>query len=129
MVLGFGKKQKEEQGNNKQLSFTNPLTNLFSMNSTDNRTITDSEKLIETWLSKKHLFMKTNLSQNQINQICILMSLAKQFKIKPLKDLIFNFLMLMISKESASANQLVNILQSRGLLEQNDVDLLSKFSK
>jgi hypothetical protein len=37
--------------------------------------------------------------------------------------------MLMISKESASANQLVNILQSRGLLEQNDVDLLSKFSK
>lgn len=125
----FGQKPKQQEAQNNKPGFTNPLGNLIAMNSSDNRNMIDTQKVIQEWLSKKHLFMKTNLSQNQINQICILMSLAKQFKIKPLNDLIFNFLMLMISKESASANQLVSILQSRGLLDQSETDLLSKFSK
>jgi hypothetical protein len=124
----LGNKPKQETPSSKPV-FTNPLGNLIAMNSQDNRNMIDTERVIQEWLSKKHLFMKTNLNQNQINQICILMSLAKQFKIKPLSDLIFNFLMLMISKDSASATQLVNILQARGLLDTTQTDMLTKFSK
>jgi len=127
MILG--KKNKEEDKNKPQATFTNPLNGLISVSSTDNRDFDNTNMLIGEWLHRKHLLMKTNLNQNQINQICILLSLANQFKIKPLKDLIMNFLMLMISKDSASATQLVNILQSRGLLEKEDMDYISKFSK
>jgi hypothetical protein len=125
----FRKKPKENETQNNKPEFTNPLGNLISMNSSDNRNMIDGQRMIQEWLSAKHITRKTNLSQNQINQICILMSLAKQFKIHPLKDLIMNFLTLMISKESASANQLVAILQSRGLMEKSDLDLIGKFSK
>lgn len=110
--------------------FTNPITQLFASSGANNtQNLIDAQKIIGTWLSKKHLNMKTNLNQNQINSICILMTMAHQFKIKPLKDLILNFIMYMISKESQSAQQLVNILQSKGLLDSNELDALSKFTK
>jgi len=110
--------------------FTNPISNLIMPSGGSSGTvITDSEKLISTWLSEDLLPMKTNLDQNQINSICILKSLATQFKIKPLNDLIFNYIMFMISKGSQSANQLVDILQGRGLMDKDEMNLISRFSK
>lgn len=120
------KESKKEETNT---SFTNPLQQIFASNDTNQRTLIDAEKIIESWLSKKHLRMKTSLSQNQINSIASLETMAKQFHLTPLRNLIFNFIMYMISKESESATQLVNILQSKGLLDSNELATLSKFTK
>jgi hypothetical protein len=120
--------EAKPQGN----SFTNPVAQIFGMGGGaigQDRNLIDGQKLINEWLSKKHLFMKTNLNQNQINSITILYGLAKQFRIKPLLDLLNGFIMFMISKDSQSASQLVNILQSRGLIDSKDMDAISKFSK
>lgn len=121
------KKEKQEQ--KEQPSFSNPLEMIFSGQQTNQRQITDSEKFLETWLSKKHIPTKTCLTQDQVNGVTILASLAAQFKIRPLKHLLMNFLMYMISKDSQSAKQLVSIFQSKGLIDQRDIDLVSKFSK
>jgi len=128
----FKKKDTTPQGKaTKNLDFTNPITQIFSpMGGGASQTqITDGEKLINAWLNKDLVHMKTNLSQNQINSICILQSLAVQFKIRPLKDLIENFITYMISKDQGSATQLVNILQSRGLLDNSSLETIQKFSK
>lgn len=128
----FGKKQKKLKNQIKEQNseLTNPIQTIFSPQFQGaTNPITDSERLINAWLNKKHLNMKTTLSQNQINSICILMSLARQFKISPLKNLLNNFIMYMISKESESAKQLVSILESRGTMDQSDIDAISKFSK
>lgn len=124
------RKEKAEE-NQKQNTFSNPIMQILggSGGGNNDRNLIDGQKLINEWLSKKHLYMKTNLNQNQINSIAILYSLAKQFKIKPLLDLINGFIMFMISKESASATQLVNILQSRGLIDDKGIDAITKFSK
>lgn len=123
-------KSKKQEQTTKQPDNTNPVSQLFNLGSTnEQQTLIEAQKLTREWLSKKHLNMKTNLNQNQINSICILMTMAKQFNIKPLKDLIFNFIMYMISKESQSAKQLVDILQSKGLLDSSQSDILSKFTK
>jgi len=127
------RKQKEEPKQPQGNSFTNPVAQIFGMGSgsalSQERNIIDAQKLINEWLSKKHLFMKTNLNQNQINSITILYGLAKQFRIKPLLDLLNGFIMFMISKDSDSAKQLVNILQSRGFIDGKEFDAISKFSK
>jgi len=121
---------KQENKPEQNTGFTNPLTQLFAGGGANNtQNLIDAQKIISTWLSKKHLNMKTNLNQNQINSICILMTMSKQFKIKPLNELIMNFIMYMISKESQSATQLVDILQSKGLLDSNDLNSISKFTK
>lgn len=122
------KEEKEEQKDAPM--FTNPISQIFSPgNDASPVTQIDAQKLINEWLSKQHINMKTNLTQNQVNSICILASLGKQFKIKPLNDLIHNFLMFMISKDNKSAEQLVQILANRGLIDKSDFDLVSKFSK
>jgi hypothetical protein len=123
------KKNQNEEKESKPV-FTNPISQIFSPgNDASPVTQIDAQKLINEWLSKQHINMKTNLSQNQVNSICILASLGKQFKIKPLNDLIHNYLMFMISKDNKSAEQLVQILANRGLLDKADFDLVSKFSK
>jgi len=129
MIVGKKKKPEESKKEEKPM-FTNPLSQIFSPGS-DASPITpiDAQKIINEWLSKDHIHMKTNLTQNQVNSICILASLGKQFKIKPLNDLIYNFITYMISKDEGSAKQLVNILSSRGLIDAKDFDLVSKFSK
>lgn len=125
------KRKEKAEENQKQNTFSNPIMQILggSGGGNNDRNLIDGQKLINEWLSKKHLYMKTNLNQNQINSIAILYSLAKQFKIKPLLDLINGFIMFMISKESASATQLVNILQSRGLIDDKGIDAITKFSK
>lgn len=126
----FSSKKKESNEKDKGPSFTNPLSQIFSPNIGGNTNIVnDSEKMIKEWLSPENVKMKTNLSQNQINCICVLQSLADQFEIQPLKDLIFNFISYMISKNADSAKQLVNILQNKGLISDDQVALLEKFSK
>jgi hypothetical protein len=125
------KRKEKAEENQKQNTFSNPIMQILggSGGGNNDRNLIDGQKLINEWLSKKHLYMKTNLNQNQINSIAILYSLAKQFHIKPLLDLINGFIMFMISKESASATQLVNILQSRGLIDDKGIDAITKFSK
>lgn len=125
------KRKEKAEENQKQNTFSNPIMQILGGRGGGNndRNLIDGQKLINEWLSKKHLYMKTNLNQNQINSIAILYSLAKQFHIKPLLDLINGFIMFMISKESASATQLVNILQSRGLIDDKGIDAITKFSK
>lgn len=125
------KRKEKAEESQKQNTFSNPIMQILggSGASNNDRNLIDGQKLINEWLSKKHLYMKTNLNQNQINSIAILYSLAKQFRIKPLLDLINGFIMFMISKESASATQLVNILQSRGLIDDKGIDAITKFSK
>jgi tRNA(Phe) wybutosine-synthesizing methylase Tyw3 len=131
--MGLFRKKEAKQDNQKGNSFTNPVAQIFGMGGggalTQDRTLIDGQKLINEWLSKKHLFMKTNLNQNQINSIAILYGLGKQFRIKPLLDLLNGFIMFMISKDSQSATQLVNILQSRGFIDSNELDAITKFSK
>lgn len=126
-------REKKEEAKPQGNSFTNPVAQIFGMGGSgalgQDRNLIDGQKLINEWLSKKHLFMKTNLNQNQINSITILYGLAKQFRIKPLLDLLNGFIMFMISKDSQSATQLVNILQSRGLIDGKDLDAITKFSK
>jgi cell division inhibitor SulA len=124
------KKSEKNTKDESNMDFTNPISQLFNTgNANQQQSIIDAQKLTREWLSKKHLNMKTNLNQNQINSICILMTMAKQFKIMPLKNLILNFIMYMISKESQSAKQLVDILQSRGLLDTSEAEIFSKFTK
>lgn len=128
MILNKNEKQIPDK--KPMMDSTNPITQLFNTgNANQQQTLIEAQKLTREWLSKKHLNMKTNLNQNQINSICILMTMAKQFNIKPLKELIFNFIMYMISKESQSAKQLVDILQSKGLLDSGEMGVLSKFTK
>jgi len=122
--------KSKDKNQEKKESFTNPIAQLFNTGNANNQqSLIEAQKLTREWLSKKHLNMKTNLNQNQINSICILMTMAKQFKIKPLKELLLNFIMYMISKDSQSAKQLVDILQSKGLLDTNDMSALSKFTR
>jgi hypothetical protein len=134
-MLGMNKKQdkpniEQPKPDANKPMFSNPISQIFSPGNDATPVIPiDAQKIINEWLSKAHINMKTNLSQNQVNSICILASLGKQFKIKPLNDLIKNFLMFMISKDNESAKQLVNILSSRGLIDGKDFDLISKYSK
>jgi hypothetical protein len=132
MSIIKGKENKEpstkETGVN--TGYTNPINQLFAGGGSNNtQQLIDAQKIITTWLSKKHLNMKTNLDQNQINSICTLMTMAHQFKIKYLHELITNFLMYMISKGSQSAEQLVNILQSKGLLDSSEIKNMGQFIK
>jgi hypothetical protein len=131
MVLGLGKDKKQDTPKAKAMeaTFTNPLEMIFSGGNHQQRQITDSEKFLETWLSRKHLPMKTCLTQDQVNGITILASLAAQFKIKPLKNLLMNFIMYMISKDAQSANQLVSIFQAKGLIDEKEMDMISKFAR
>jgi len=123
------KKQKPIKETKKESpGFTNPIQAIFTPQQGQNP-ITDSERLINAWLDEKKLHMKTTLTQNQVNSVTILYSLAVQFNIVPLKDLLDNFIKFMISKDSASAKQLVSILESRGLMDQSDVQAISKFAK
>jgi hypothetical protein len=134
MLLNREGKKKIPSTDNKSsdinTGFTNPISQIFAGSGVNNtQQLIEAQKLTREWLSPKHLNMKTNLNQNQINSICILMTMAKQFKIKPLHDLVMNFIMYMISKESESAKQLVDILQSKGLLDSSELSNLSKFTK
>ena len=129
MGLIFNRK-KEEGVKPTVPNMQNPLSLIFGGGGQGGQShVTDSEKLIRAWLDKNLIHMKTNLSQNQINSITILMSLANQFHIQPLKDLLINHLTYMISKDSASAKQLVNILQNRGMLDEKDMEVLGRFAR
>jgi hypothetical protein len=88
----------------------------------------DVAKIIKEWLSKNHIHLKTELNQNQIYAVTVLMTLAKQYNIKPLKKLVNNFLMYMLSKGRKSSSELVDILKSRTAeLDDNGLGNLAKF--
>lgn len=88
----------------------------------------DVAKIINEWLSKKHIHLKTELNQNQIYAVTVLMTLAKQYNIKPLKKLVNNFLMYMLSKSRKSSSELVDILKHRvSDDEDSGLGYLSKF--
>lgn len=130
MVLGIGKNKKTETPKAKtDGNFTDPLQLIFQGGRTNQRQITDSEKFLESWLSRRHIPTKTCLTQDQVNGVTILASLAAQYKIKPLKNLLMNFLMYMISKDAQSANQLVSIFQAKGLIDSQELDAITKFAK
>lgn len=124
----FRKKKEKEKIQEEGSEFKDPIKSVFSPGEGLNP-ITDSEKLINAWLDSEKIHMKTSLSQNQVNSISILMSLSKQWEVEPLKNLLINFLTYSISKDSNSAKQLVDILQSRGILNPKDVDAINKFSR
>lgn len=122
------KKKKKEDEKVKEPEFKNPIKSVASPG-LDLNPITDSERLINAWLDREKIHMKTSLSQNQVNSISILMSLADQWKVEPLKHLLLEFITYSISKDSNSAKQLVDILQNRGILNSQDVDAINKFSR
>jgi len=122
------KKKKEEKKGSQDPEFKNPIKQVFSPG-VDLNPITDSERLINAWLDKEKIHMKTSLSQNQVNSISILMSLADQWKVEPLEHLLLQFITYSISKDSNSAKQLVDILQNKGIIGSQDIDAINKFSR
>jgi len=122
------KKKKEEKKVSQDPEFKNPIKQVFSPG-VDLNPITDSERLINAWLDKEKIHMKTSLSQNQVNSISILMSLADQWKVEPLEHLLLQFITYSISKDSNSAKQLVDILQNKGIIGSQDIDAINKFSR
>lgn len=105
----------------------NPIDVFVDENTSDELGKEDFSKIIDKWLSKKYVHLKTELNQNQIYAVTILISLAKQYNIKPLKQLINNFLTYMLSKGRKSASELVDIL--KGELSDGDETALKNISK
>lgn len=84
-------------------------------------------EIIKEWLNSKNIEMKTELNQNQIYAVTVLMTLANQYDITPLKKLIKNFLKYMLSKSRKSSQELVDILKNRAEVEGEDLGSLKQF--
>lgn len=112
-----GEKFKEEK---------NILEKIFFENKNEESQSYDRDKLTREWLAQKYIKTKTEYNQSQIYAITTLETLANQFFIKPLKELINNFRMNQLSKNRGTAKELVNIFKNN---EQSDDTNIRRWSK
>ena len=87
----------------------------------------DRDKLTREWLAKKYIKTKTEYNQSQIYAITTLETLANQFFIKPLKELINNFRMNQLSKNRGTAKELVNIFKNNEPSDDGNMKRYMKF--
>ena len=113
-----GEKFKEEK---------NILEKIFFESNNQESPSYDRDKLTKEWLAQKYIKTKTEYNQSQIYAITTLETLANQFFIKPLKELINNFRMNQLSKNRGTAKELVNIFKNNEPSDDSNMRRWSKF--
>jgi len=79
----------------------------------------DVSKIINEWLSTKHIDKKTRYTPNQVVAVSILQSLADTYKIKTLQRFLKAFKMAKLSEGGKSSEELENILKDRFHVEDD----------
>lgn len=90
---------------------------------------TDRDKVVKEWLDDKYIETKTEYNQNQVYAITVLETLANQWNITPLKNIIKNFRKNQLSKGRGTSNELVDILKNRDSSENSVVKRWGEFLK
>ena len=107
----------------------NPLDSLFLKSSkneeNENKKVEDIRKIIEEWLSKKHINSKTRLTKNQVIAISILKTIADRYHIKPLQLLLQNYQTFKLSEDGESSKELVEILKERSPERETDDNIIT----
>ena len=84
--------------------------------------------IIEKWLDKKFVKLKTRLTPRQVNAISILQSLADTYQIKTLDRFLMEFRTSKLSENSKSSEELENILKARvPNPDTTNIEKLSRF--
>lgn len=119
---------KENEKGEKFKAEKNVLEKIFFENNNQDTSNTyDRDKLTREWLAQKYIKTKTEYNQSQIYAITTLETLANQFFIKPLKQLINNFRMNQLSKNRGTAKELVNIFKNNEPSGDENIRKWSKF--
>jgi len=113
-----GEKFKEEK---------NILEKIFFESNNQESPSYDRDKLTKEWLAQKYIKTKTEYNQSQIYAITTLETLANQFFIKPLKELINNLRMNQLNKNRSTAKELVNIFKNNEPSNDENIRKWSKF--
>lgn len=110
----------------------NPIDKLFlktknkdSDNDSESKKIEDIRKIIEEWLSQKHIDSKTRLTKNQVIAISILKTLADRYHIRPLQLLLKNYQTFKLSEDGESSKELVEILKERMPEKEQDDNIIT----
>lgn len=119
---------KENEKGEKFKAEKNILEKIFFENKNEDTSNTyDRDKLTREWLAQKYIKTKTEYNQSQIYAITTLETLANQFFIKPLKQLINNFRMNQLSKNRGTAKELVNIFKNNEPSDDSNMKRYMKF--
>lgn len=108
---------------------TNIIDRVFSPQRGADEVETENvSKIIEEWLSPKHINAKTRFTKEQVVAVAILQSLANTYHIRTLDRFLKEFRVGKLSEDGQSSKELENILKSR-IIEEDTSHLksLTKF--